>query len=209
MDRRKHWEAVYERKQPHEVSWHQTRPNLSLQLIAASGITPEARILDVGGGTSTLIDNLLEVGYTRLGVLDVAEAALGQARDRLGGAARRVEWFTADVTTFVSPHQWDLWHDRAVFHFLIDPADRRAYRETMLRSLAPGGHLIVATFGPDGPTRCSGLDVVRYDADMLSREFGPTIRLVETQLEQHETPSGAAQQFLYARFQHSMTGDRT
>ncbi len=205
MDRRRHWEAVYGRKQSHEVSWFQRRPSLSLQLIAATGLGPEARILDVGGGTSTLIENLVNVGYTRLGVLDVAETALQRARERLGPAGDRIEWYTADVTTFVSPHDWDVWHDRAVFHFMIDPADRRAYRETMLRSLASGGQVIIATFGPDGPTRCSGLEVVRYDADTLSRELGPTVRLVETELEQHETPSGAIQQFLHARFQRRGT----
>ncbi len=200
MSRRVHWERVYETKAADEVSWYQRSPTLSLELIRATGVSEAAWILDVGGGASSLVDHLVALGYERIGVLDVAEAALAHARDRLGPAADRVEWYVSDVTTFVPTHPWDVWHDRTVFHFLVDPADRAAYREVLVRSVPDGGHVVVATFGPRGPKRCSGLDVVRYSADALGEELGSCVRLVESRTEEHETPSHVVQQFMYARF---------
>lgn len=195
-----HWDSVYERKDPAGVSWYEPRPAVSLDLIGRADLEPDAPILDVGGGASTLVDELLDAGHTRVGVLDVSETALDLARARLGDRAERVEWFRADVTTFRSPHRWALWHDRAVFHFLVDEADRAAYRARLLGALAPGGIVVLATFGPEGPTRCSGLDCRRYDAGELAELLGPELRLERHLLHQHPTPSGSFQQFLYARF---------
>ncbi len=200
MRRVVHWERVYGSKSPEEVSWYQRRPTVSLDLIQATGVPQAARILDVGGGASTLADHLLDAGYGRLGVLDVAEAALAQARRRLGARADAVEWFVSDVTTFVSPHPWDVWHDRAVFHFLVDADDRRAYRETLERCVPAAGHVVIATFGPSGPTRCSGLDVVRYSAEGLAQELGSAVRLLDSRMEEHVTPGGRVQECMFARF---------
>lgn len=198
-----HWERVYAKSTPNRVSWFQRRPERSLSLVAACAPTPMTRILDVGGGTSTLVDELLAAGFNKIGVLDISETALGLARERLGADAGRVEWFTTDVGSFVSPHPWDIWHDRAVFHFLVAADDRAAYRRTLQQSLAPGGHAVISTFGPEGPTRCSGLDVVRYSPESLLAELGPAFSLVESQDEIHRTPNGADQQFVYCRFRRS------
>jgi SAM-dependent methyltransferase len=200
MDRLAHWNQVYASKASADVSWFQASPTLSLDLIQATGVPRTARILDVGGGTSRLVDCLLDAGYSRVGVLDIAKASLAEARYRIGSAAGQVEWFVGDVTGFQTPHSWEVWHDRAVFHFLTDAADRAAYRNALLQCLSPEGHLILATFGPEGPTRCSGLEVVRYGPDTLGRELGEDFQLVESRWEEHRTPAGALQQFVYCRF---------
>lgn len=199
MNRRDHWENVYAGRQSHELSWYQSDPTLSLELVQATQVGNDARLLDVGGGTSLLIDRLIERGYTRLGVLDISGTALRASQDRLGDAARTVEWLESDVLSFQPSHPWDLWHDRAVFHFLVDPADRRRYGESLCRSVPEGGHLIIATFGPDGPPQCSGLDTLRCSGDDIAAEIGPGVRLIEERLEDHTTPSGLIQQFVYAR----------
>ncbi|HET7238912.1 MAG TPA: class I SAM-dependent methyltransferase, partial [Terrimicrobiaceae bacterium] len=147
MNRRKHWNKVYQTKDPNEVSWYQRRPDLSLALIASSGVPKDAGIIDVGGGASTLVDCLLDDGYTRLAVLDLSDAALSQSRSRLGARAHLVGWFEADVTSFISAHPFDLWHDRAVFHFLVAPGDRRAYVATPKQTLKPGGTAVISTIG--------------------------------------------------------------
>jgi 2-polyprenyl-3-methyl-5-hydroxy-6-metoxy-1,4-benzoquinol methylase len=206
MKPKDHWETVYTKKASDRLSWYQERPSLSLELIEATGLDATARVLDVGGGTSTLVDTLLAAGYTKIGVLDIAEHALHQVQQRLGQSAERVEWFSADVTTFVSPHQWDIWHDRAVLHFLLEDEARQAYRDTLLRSLTSNGYAIIATFGPTGPTRCSGLDVQRYGSEMLCQLVGSEFVLVESQVEGHHTPSGAVQDFLYCLFRRSGSG---
>jgi SAM-dependent methyltransferase len=169
-------------------------------MIEAAGLEPGASILDVGGGATHLVDHLLDAGYRHVGVLDIAPEALALARDRLGDRAAAVEWFASDVLVFESPHPWDLWHDRAAFHFLTDPDDQDRYREVLLRSLAPDGQAVIATFGPEGPERCSGLPVQRYDAERLAAEFAPDLSLIEHHLEAHTTPSGDEQEFLFARF---------
>lgn len=194
-----HWGRVYRTKGEDEVSWFQETPAPSLEMIRTAGLGPASSVLDVGGGASRLVDALLLDGY-RVGVLDVAPEALEMARSRLGERASSVEWFVSDVLAFESPHPWDLWHDRAVFHFLTDPADRARYREVLLASLAPGGHVVVAPFGPGGPERCSGLPVQRYDAAALAAALGPALRLVEHRTEVHSTPTGSDQEFLFARF---------
>lgn len=196
-ERRDHWEGVYSSKQPHEVSWYQPVPARSLELIRATGIPLDAPVIDVGGGASTLVDHLLAAGYGDLTVLDIAPAALAAARQRLGPHGGAVAWVAADVTVWQPPRQYRLWHDRAVFHFLTDAADRARYLAVLEAALAPGGDLVLATFGPDGPTRCSGLPVERYSAEELSRVLGPAYALRHQLLDTHETPSRGRQQFLY------------
>ena len=202
MTRQQHWEAAYQADGPTDVSWYQPRPELSLALIAATGVAKEASIIDVGGGASTLVDGLLDAGYSSLAVLDLSGIALAHARSRLGERAAAVEWFHADVTSFQPPRRFAVWHDRAVFHFLTDPADRRSYVSTLLRALQPGGHVIISTFAPDGPPKCSGLDVVRYDEASITAELGPVLALRESRRETHRTPWQTEQRFIYFRLQH-------
>ena len=199
-DRKQHWETVYSNKSPLEVSWYQLEPQLSLRLIENAGLSPDDAIIDVGGGASALVDHLQAAGYGRLAVLDISARALTYARDRLGDKAAGIEWYEADVTEFNPPHRFSLWHDRAVFHFLTESSDRRDYVATLDRSLQAGGHLIIAAFAIGGPERCSGLDIVQYDAGKLSAELGPAFKLVEQSAELHQTPGGKSQQFSYFHF---------
>lgn len=197
MDRKQHWEALYQAQAPEEASWHQQRPQVSLELIAAAGISKDAPILDVGGGASRLVDCLLDSGYTRPAVLDIASAALAHARQRLAGRASQVEWFEADVTAFAPPHRFQLWHDRALFHFLTAAADRQRYLAVLKRTLAPGGRVILATFAVTGPEHCSGLPVARYDAATITAALGKGWQLLEQRDERHATPQGATRRFSY------------
>ena len=198
MDPKSHWEKVYRTKQPEEVSWYRPHLDVSLQLIEEAAPNRDAQIIDVGGGESTLVDDLLARGYHNLSVLDVSSTALDVAQERLGDRAGTVNWRCGDVTrTAFTRHQYDVWHDRAVFHFLTEPADRAAYVRQVAHAVKPGGHVIVATFGPEGPTQCSGLNVVRYDADALHGEFGPSFQLVKHLTELHQTPARSIQQFTY------------
>lgn len=192
-----HWERVWGSTTPEEVSWFQALPRTSLELIRATGLGSDCRIIDVGGGASRLVDVLLEHGYSNVSVLDVAETALSAARKRLGDRAEEVEWLVGDVRSFEPPHAFDLWHDRALFHFLVEASDRIGYRSTLRRAVVPGGQAVLASFGPEGPERCSGLPVIRYDAASLSAELGDAFDLVEARVEIHRTPSGSEQQFLY------------
>lgn len=203
MIRKDHWNTVYGTKAPDDVSWFQSRPEVSLQLIERAGVAKQEPLIDVGGGASVLVDHLLEAGHTALSVLDISGVALEQARHRLGPRAAEVEWIEADVTAFVPPRSFALWHDRAVFHFLTDPADRRKYRETLTQALAPRGHVIIAAFALDGPTQCSGLDVVRYDAERIFAELGDGFELTEQVVEMHHTPWDTTQSFTYFRFQRA------
>lgn len=200
MDRKQHWEQVYAQKQPTDVSWFQPHPEYSLRLIAAAGIDKAQPLIDMGGGASRLVDNLIALGYGDISVLDISAAALQHSRDRLGADAAAVHWIEADATAFEPPRPYALWHDRAVFHFLTDPADRQAYRERLARGLQAGGHLIIATFALDGPERCSNLPVQRYSPDSLSAELGSGYTLVETVTEVHLTPAQKEQRFVYCRF---------
>jgi SAM-dependent methyltransferase len=202
-DRRAHWDGVYGRLAVDEVSWYQERPASSLRLVARTGKGAAATVIDVGGGASRLVDALLDAGFAQVGVLDVSETALAGARQRLGPRAARVRWIQADVTRWKPDRTWDVWHDRACFHFLVDPRDRAAYRAVLGAAVAPGGQVIIGTFAPDGPERCSGLPVVRYDAAALAAELGPAFRLVETLAEDHRTPSGKIQRFQYSRFERA------
>jgi ubiquinone/menaquinone biosynthesis C-methylase UbiE len=196
--RREHWEDVYRAKAANEVSWFQLHAASSLRLIRDSGVGPDARIIDVGGGASVLVDGLLDAGYRNLTVVDLAESALAASRARLGPRADAVQWIAGDITAVALPKaHYDVWHDRAVFHFLTDPTDRARYVAQVLRSVKPGGHVIVATFGPGGPLQCSGLDVMRYAPDALHAEFGTAFRLLRHETEIHQTPAGKAQEFVY------------
>ena len=199
MDMQQHWESVYGTKAAEQVSWFRPHLETSLALIerAARG-NRSASIIDVGGGASTLVDDLIERGYSNVTVLDISQAALDVAQKRLAEAAAAVRWLRADVTAagFPAP-SYDVWHDRAVFHFLTTPQERLAYVRNVASAVKPGGHIIVSTFGPEGPTKCSGLDVMRYDAESLHGEFGPQFRLVESSKELHDTPFRTRQQFVY------------
>lgn len=198
--RRAHWDGIYQAKLAEALSWHQDRPERSLALIEATGLGYGARILDVGGGTSRLVDGLLDAGYGSLTVLDISTVALEYAQARLGDRARQVEWLEADATDFELGHTVDLWHDRAVFHFLTSPAERTAYLSQLDRHLSPRGQAIIATFSPHGPEHCSKLPVVRYSAETLAETLGTKLHLIESQVEQHLTPNGTSQSFLYHRF---------
>ena len=201
MNRQEYWNQVYQTKGSQDVSWYQRRPDLSLALIAASGLGKDAGIIDVGGGASTLVDFLLDDGHTRLAVLDLSGVALSLSRTSLGARADRVEWLEADVTSFEPPHCFDLWHDRAVFHFLTAAEDRRKYMATLRRTLHPGGTVVLSTFSLDGPPMCSGLDVVRYDESSIFAELGAEFQLREVRREIHVTPWQSEQHFIYFRFQ--------
>ncbi|HEX5363975.1 MAG TPA: class I SAM-dependent methyltransferase [Gallionella sp.] len=198
MQSKDHWEKVYTTKAVDAVSWFQEHADYSLALIRATGVAKDAAIIDVGGGASTLVDDLLADGYRDLTVLDLSAVALESARKRLGAHAAGVDWIEADITQAELPaRRFDVWHDRAVFHFLTSPEEREAYVQTVFRSVKPGGHVIVATFAEDGPTQCSGLPVMRYRPDELHAEFGEAFSLLHHEKELHQTPSGAMQCFVY------------
>jgi len=198
MDAKEHWERVYDAKAPEQVSWFRPHLETSLALIERAAPDNSASVIDVGGGASSLADDLIARGYRNLTVLDISQAALDSARKRMGEAAQSIRWLLGDVTQVRLPaSSYDVWHDRAVFHFLTEPAQRLAYVRQAALSVKPGGHVIVSTFGLEGPTKCSGLDVVRYDAPSLHNEFGPRFHLIESSKELHRTPFGTVQQFLY------------
>jgi 2-polyprenyl-3-methyl-5-hydroxy-6-metoxy-1,4-benzoquinol methylase len=198
MDTQEHWNSVYETKAPDQVSWFCPHLDLSLSLIERAAGDRSASIIDVGGGASTLVDDLLRRGYRNVTVLDVAQTAIDIAKDRLGELSRSVSWLCADITQITLPLQtYDVWHDRAVFHFLANPEERRAYVRNVMSAVRVGGHVIVSTFGPEGPERCSGLEVMRYDAESLHGEFGPRFQMLESSKELHNTPFGSVPQFLY------------
>ena len=200
MDNKSHWESVYRRTALDRVSWYQADPEPSLRLIRQA-IPVDAALIDVGGGASMLPDSLLSVGYHRITVLDLSSAALAAARTRLGRRAARVTWVEGDVLETTFPHGgFDLWHDRAVFHFLTNAPDRLRYVDQLRRALAPDGHVVIATFAPDGPTHCSGLEVARYSPEELHAELGPEFRIVSSLRHEHHTPGGQTQAFTYCLF---------
>jgi len=199
-DRRRLWERVYEDRDPDSVSWYQQNPARSLILIEETSLPADAPIIDIGGGASRLVDRLLDLGYSRLTVLDLAAPALHHAQERLGIRSRDVRWLDADVLEHQFEHPYALWHDRAVFHFLTEPADRDRYLAQLETALEPKGHVILATFGLDGPESCSGLPVQRHSPESLTDFLGKDFEVVGFQEEAHHTPSGNVQHFLYGRF---------
>ena len=198
MDDKQHWEDVYGQRAPDEVSWYRPHLERSLRFIEEARITKDAAIIDVGGGTSTLVDDLLDRGYSKLTVLDISKKAIISAKDRLGPRAASVTWIEADITSVnLLEHCYDFWHDRAVFHFLLDTAARGRYVAAARHAVKPGGHVVVATFGPSGPERCSGLEVMRYRPEEIHAEFGQTFKKVGSSTEVHKTPWGQEQEFVY------------
>jgi SAM-dependent methyltransferase len=198
VSEQEHWERIYLGKGPGEVSWYRPHLDRSLRFIEEARLPPAASILDVGGGTSTLVDDLLDRGYADVTVLDLSARAIAQARERLGDRAAGVTWLVGDITAIELPeHRFDFWHDRAVFHFLTEESARRRYVAAVRRALKPNGHVVVATFGPSGPERCSGLPVVRYSAEGIHGQFGSEFRKVGSETELHHTPWGSEQEFVY------------
>jgi 2-polyprenyl-3-methyl-5-hydroxy-6-metoxy-1,4-benzoquinol methylase len=201
--RKSHWETVYTTKSENEVSWFQENPAPSLEMIDLARPTSESAIVDIGGGASRLVDSLLDRGFNRVTVLDISEAALAGARTRLGDRASQVQWIVADVTKWHPARTFDLWHDRAAFHFLTDTADRSAYVTCMQQAIKPGGHAIIGTFATDGPEKCSGLPVNRYDEASLARELGEGFELTESRRHDHSTPWNSSQRFLFCVFRRT------
>ncbi len=196
-DSRSHWDAIYSAAEPSRLSWHQQFPLESLDLIEASCVGAESPIIDVGGGASSLADCLLHRGYGNITVLDCSSSALDHARRRLGSMAEEIRWLTGDVRNFRPGEKFMLWHDRAVFHFMVDAADRRKYLETLDACLEADGHVVLGTFALCGPRSCSGLEVMRYDESLISELFAPRFRVVSTMFSRHETPSGQQQDFMF------------
>jgi 2-polyprenyl-3-methyl-5-hydroxy-6-metoxy-1,4-benzoquinol methylase len=203
-DRQAHWENVYTTKGETEVSWFQQTPAISLDLIKATGATASSAIVDIGGGASRLVDCLLRDGFHSVTVLDLSQAALAAARGRIGSAADKVDWIATDVTRWTPSRQYDVWHDRAAFHFLTDPQDRAAYVERLTSALRPGGHAIIGTFALDGPEKCSGLPVQRHDSASLQKALGHTFKPVDTRRETHKTPWNSTQSFEFTVFRHAL-----
>ena len=195
-----HWERQYAAKTPTEISWYQSHPQHSLSQIGDTGLGTTASIIDVGGGASTLVDHLLTAGYRDITVLDIARCSIQQTQERLGDRSQQVTWVESDITDYAPAQAFDIWHDRAVFHFLTNDHDRKCYLETLHKTLKTNGQAIIATFSDSGPSQCSGLDVVRYSPEALNQVLGPQLHLVETLIEEHNTPNGGLQQFVYCRF---------
>ena len=203
VDRKAHWEQVYRTNDPDRVSWFEPEATSSLQLIQLVAPARDSAIIDVGGGASMLAEGLVAAGYERIDVLDLSAAALAQARRRLGDAGESVQWLEADVLGAELPAaSFDVWHDRAVFHFLTQAADRAAYVTQVRHAVRPGGFVVMATFAAEGPAKCSGLEVMRYSPERLHEELGDDFRMVESRHEEHVTPSGAQQAFTYCAFRY-------
>jgi 2-polyprenyl-3-methyl-5-hydroxy-6-metoxy-1,4-benzoquinol methylase len=200
VDRSAHWEGVYATKGAANVSWFQENPAISIELIRQTHASSGSAIIDVGGGASRLVDALLRDGYRAITVLDLSATALELAKERIGPSSAAVDWIVADVTTWKPVRQYEVWHDRAAFHFLTDPDDRRAYLDCLQSAVAPGGQVIIGTFALDGPEKCSGLPVQRYDSKSLAEQLGASFELVETRSEMHRTPWNSNQAFQFSRF---------
>ncbi len=201
LERQAHWQNVYQTKGERDVSWFEESPAISLDLIEATGVGPDAAVIDIGGGASRLVDALLAKGFSSVTVLDLSEKALATSRSRLGMRGAQVNWIVADITNWRPSQVYDIWHDRAALHFLTEAADRARYAKCVQEAVRPGGHVIIGTFAPDGPERCSGLPVVRHDAGSLADMLGQSFKLIETRRHDHRTPGSAIQRFQFSRFQ--------
>jgi 2-polyprenyl-3-methyl-5-hydroxy-6-metoxy-1,4-benzoquinol methylase len=200
LNNKQHWDDIYTNKSPESVSWFQREPTLSIKLIQSfCGL--QSRIIDVGGGASLLVDHLLNLGCSKVAVLDVSDRAIEYVKKRLANRATQVEWYVNDITQFTPGHTYDIWHDRAVFHFLNEEKSRKSYLSVLKNTIKPRGYVIIASFSKDGPKKCSGLDIVQYDTVSIQKEFGDEFILLENQLENHVTPAGNEQQFIYFIFQ--------
>jgi 2-polyprenyl-3-methyl-5-hydroxy-6-metoxy-1,4-benzoquinol methylase len=203
LGRQAHWENVYTTKDEQAVSWFQERPDISLDLIRATGVNASASIIDIGGGASRLVDALIDGGFKAVTVLDLSEKALATSKARLGTNGAHVQWVAADVTKWEPSQTYDVWHDRAALHFLTETADQAAYAERVQKAVRPGGHVIIGTFAPDGPERCSGLPVVRHDATTLEKMLGLSFEMIESRPHDHQTPAGVTQRFQFSRFRRT------
>ncbi|SNR60468.1 class I SAM-dependent methyltransferase [Puniceibacterium sediminis] len=203
VDRKTHWDTVYDQKSEAQLSWHQAEAKLSLELIAMAGVTAASSVIDIGGGTSRLAAALLSMGLRDVTVLDLSQVALNTARDQLGQPGQSVTWIPADITSWTPDRQYDLWHDRAVFHFLVDAPERAAYLDSLARGLGNGGHAIIATFAPDGPETCSGFPVARYSPTDLAEVLGEGFELVAHRPHLHQTPWGKTQSFQFSLFRRT------
>jgi ubiquinone/menaquinone biosynthesis C-methylase UbiE len=206
-DRQTHWQKVYATKAESEVSWYEDTPDLSMVLLRQAGLTPDMSVIDIGGGTSRLVDALVALGQADVSVLDLSVAALETARSRLPGATQ-VQWIVADVTAWMPARQYDLWHDRATFHFLTEAADQKAYVRALAQALKEGGRAVIGTFAPEGPEKCSGLPVARYDGESLQAVLGSGFKLAATRRHEHTTPWGSVQQFQFSTFEKVRGGYR-
>lgn len=205
MNQKDHWEQTYSSKSAERLGWYKPHLQTSLSWITALKLPTDAPIIDIGGGASTLVDDLLEVGYQSISVLDISENALSAAKARLGEKAQLIDWVAGNITTVELPAQhYELWHDRAVFHFLTEPDQQRQYRDRLLSALKPGGHLVIGTFAPEAPSKCSGLTVQRYDSELLQNTLGDEFELIRQDKEMHTTPGGVEQMYLYCHFRKSM-----
>ena len=203
FDRKRHWESVFGNKTAQQTSWYQKEPRLSLLMVVNAKLDRDAALIDVGGGASVLVDHLLGLGYRDLTVLDISRAALDQAIERLGDRAPQVNWIEADITSYIPDRKFDFWHDRAAFHFLTAKEDRLRYVQALRKALAPGGQAVIAAFAPRGPVKCSGLEIVRYDAARLGEELGSEFILEEQEEELHVTPANREQLFNFFRFRRT------
>ena len=198
MDNKEYWEKVYDTKAPDAVSWYAPHLETSLNLVHQATSNKDSAIIDIGGGEATLVDDLIARGYRDISVLDISQKAIDVARSRIGKPADKVRWYCTDITKATLPQNYfDVWHDRAVFHFLTQEDDRKMYVDQVMRSVKHGGYVIMSTFGPEGPEKCSGLDVVRYDPEQLHGQFGKSFKMINSSTELHKTPMGTTQQFLY------------
>ena len=200
FDRKTHWRNVYQEKSHLCVSWYQNDPKLSLELILSTQLERNEAIIDVGGGSSVLVDNLIEESFSNLSVLDISGNAIAIAKKRLGDSAKNIEWFDSDITKFDAPKKFALWHDRALFHFLTDPSDRENYMKVLNNALRPKGHLIIATFAVGGPEKCSGLEIIQYNSEKMIAELGDNFEFIQERKEVHITPSNKKQKFIYFHF---------
>ena len=200
LERKKHWGDVYQEKSPSEVSWYQKEPKLSLELIRRTNVATNDAIIDVGGGASVLVDYLSKECYTNLTVLDISENAISISKKRLGDTAKSIEWIVSDITQFDTSQKFSLWHDRALFHFLTDPSDRKIYVKALIKAIRTEGHLIIATFAIGGPEKCSGLEIVQYDSEKMIAELGDNFALLEERKEIHITPANKKQEFIFFHF---------
>jgi SAM-dependent methyltransferase len=201
VSRKEHWDHVYENKGPTELSWFQPVPSRSMAMIRETGVPTEAPIIDVGAGVSSLVDILLNSDYSNVSVMEISNAAISESRARLGDAASRVKWMQADVLEWAPIGRYYVWHDRAVFHFMTDDVKVNTYLNTMRTALVPGGYFVLATYGPEGPDRCSGLDVQRYSIEQLTSLLEEDFELKSFDVEDHTTPTGNVQQYLYSSWQ--------
>lgn len=201
--RQTHWQNVYGTKSERDVSWFQESPEISLDMIRSTGVQPDASVIDIGGGASRLVDSLLDDGFTTVAVLDLSENALKASQARLGPRGTKVDWVVADVTAWQPSRTYDVWHDRAALHFLTDKKDQASYAECLLKAVRQGGYVIIGTFAPDGPERCSGLPVVRHDADSLQTLLGTSFVLLDSRKHEHRTPGGAIQKFQFSSFRRT------